>query len=155
MCSSDLFPSHDMNAHENLPTWLHDMFSNCEWENVELGTNAKLHDKETGRKISISNDDALDKWTDLTGYEVVELQLYIRDNVAFSLNENGVFKSIKLEKTKEREDELAESESEIIENRAHWVFMKDALSQMINIINKVENYSQQPRPKGRGLQKPS
>ena len=122
---------------ENLPAWLHDMFSNCEWENVELGTNAKLYDNETGRKISISNDDALGTWTDLTGYEVVELQLYIRDNVAFSLNENGVFKSIKLEKTKQREDELAESKT--IENRAQWVFMKDALSQMINIIKKVEN----------------
>ena len=122
---------------KNISTWLHDMFSNCEWENVELGTNAKLHDKETGRKISISNDDALSKWTDLTGYEVVELQLYIRDNVAFSLNENGVFKSIKLEKTK---DELAESET--IENRAQWVFMKDALTQMINIIKKVENYNE-------------
>ena len=125
---------------ENLPAWLHDMFSNCEWENVELGTNAKLYDNETGRKISISNDDALGTWTDLTGYEVVELQLYIRDNVAFSLNENGVFKSIKLEKTKQREDELAESKT--IENRAQWVFMKDALSQMINIIKKVENYNE-------------
>ena len=125
---------------ENLPTWLHDVFSNCEWENVELGTNAKLYDKATGRKISISNDDALGTWTDLTGYEVAELQLYIRDNVAFSLNEKGVFKSIKLEKTKQREDELAESET--IENRAQWVFMKDALSQMINIIKKVENYNE-------------
>lgn len=118
---------------KNLPTWLHDMFSNCEWENVELGTNAKLYDKATGRKISISNDDALGTWTDLTGYEVAELQLYIRDNVAFSLNENGVFKGIKLEKTKERET---------IENRAQWVFMKDVLSQMINIIKKVESYNE-------------
>ena len=125
---------------KNLPTWLHDMFSNCEWENVELGTNAKLYDKATGRKISISNDDALGTWTDLTGYEVAELQLYIRDNVAFSLNENGVFKGIKLEKTKQREDELAESET--IENRAQWVFMKDVLSQMINIIKKVESYNE-------------
>lgn len=123
---------------KNLPTWLHDMFSNSEWENVELGTNAKLYDKATGRKISISNDDALGTWTDLTGYEVAELQLYIRDNVAFSLNENGVFKGIKLEKTKERE--LAESET--IENRAQWVFMKDVLSQMINIIEKVESYNE-------------
>ena len=124
---------------ENLPAWLHDMFSNCEWENVELGTNAKLYDKATGRKISISNDDALGTWTDLTGYEVAELQLYIRNNVAFSLNEKGVFKGIKLEKTKEREDELAESESKTIENKANWIFMKDALSQMINIIKKVES----------------
>ena len=127
---------------ENLPVWLHDMFSNCEWENVELGTNAKLYDKATGRKISISNDDALGIWTDLTGYEVAELQLYIRDNVAFSLNENGVFKSVKLEKTKQREVELAESKSKTIENRTQWVFMKDALSQMINIIKKVENYNE-------------
>ena len=124
---------------ENLPAWLHDMFSNCEQENVELGTNAKLYDKATGRKISISNDDALGTWTDLTGYEVAELQLYIRNNVAFSLNEKGVFKGIKLEKTKEREDELAESESKTIENKANWIFMKDALSQMINIIKKVES----------------
>ena len=122
---------------ENLPTWLHDIFSNCEWENVELGKNAKLYDKATGRKISISNDDALGAWTDLTGFEVAELQLYIRDNVAFSLNENGVFKGIKLEKTKQREDE-----SEKIENRAQWVFMKDAFSQMINIIKKVESYNE-------------
>ena len=122
---------------ENLPKWLHDIFSNCEWENVELGTNAKLYDKATGRKISISNDDALGAWTDLTGFEVAELQLYIRDNVAFSLNENGVFKGIKLEKTKQREDE-----SEKIENWAQWVFMKDAFSQMINIIKKVESYNE-------------
>ena len=36
----------------------------------------------------------------------------------------------------QRKDELAESET--VENRA--VFMKDALSQIINIIKKVENY---------------
>ena len=123
---------------ENLPAWLHDMFSNCEWENVELGTNAKLYDKATGRKISISNDDALGTWI-LNVNKVAELQLYIKNNAAFSLNEKGVFKGIKLEKTKEREDELAESESKTIENKANWVFMKDALSQMINIIKKVEN----------------
>lgn len=67
---------------------------------------------------------------------MAELQLYIRDNVAFSLNGNGVFKSIKLEKTKQR------AESKTIENRAQWVFMKDALAQMINIIKKVENYNE-------------
>ena len=127
---------------KNLPAWLHDMFSNCEWENVELGTNAKLYDKATGRKISISNDDALGTWTDLNVNKVAELQLYIKNNVAFSLNEKGVFKSIKLEKTKEREEELSESESKTIKNKANWVFMKDALSQMINIINKVENYNE-------------
>ena len=127
---------------KNISTWLHDVLRDFQWENVNLGTNAKLYGIKTGRKISISNDDALGTWTDLTGYEVAELQLYIRDNVAFSLNENGVFKSIKLEKTKQREDELAESESKTIENRAQWVFMKDALSQMINIIKKVENYNE-------------
>ena len=127
---------------ENLPTWLHDMFSNCEWENVELGTNAKLYDKATGRKISISNDDALGTWTDLNVNKVAELQLYIKNNVAFSLNERGVFKGIKLEKTKEREDELAESKSKTIENKVNWIFMKEALSQMINIIKKVENYNE-------------
>lgn len=121
---------------KNIPTWLHDVLRDSQWENVNLGTNAKLHGIKTGRKISISNDDALGTWTDLTGYEVAELQLYIRDNVAFSLNENGVFKSIKLEKTKQR------AESKTIENRAQWVFMKDALSQMINIIKKVENYNE-------------
>ena len=121
---------------KNISTWLHDVLRDFQWENVELGTNAKMYDKATGRKISISNDDALGTWTDLTGYEVAELQLYIRDNVAFSLNENGVFKSVKLEKTKQR------AESETIENRAQWVFMKDALSQMINIIKKVENYNE-------------
>ena len=120
---------------KNISTWLHDVLRDFQWENVNLGTNAKLYGIKTGRKISISNDDALGTWTDLTGYEVAELQLYIRDNVAFSLNENGVFKSVKLEKTKQRKDELAE-----IENRAQWVFMKDALSQIINIIKKVENY---------------
>ena len=118
---------------KNISTWLHDVLRDFQWENVNLGTNAKLYGIKTGRKISISNDDALGTWTDLTGYEVAELQLYIRDNVAFSLNENGVFKSVKLEKTKQRE--LA-----AIENRAQWVFMKDALSQIINIIKKVENY---------------
>mgnify|MGYP003607108853 CR=1 FL=1 len=123
---------------KNISTWLHDVLRDFQWENVNLGTNAKLYGINTGRKISISNDDALGTWTDLTGYEVAELQLYIRDNVAFSLNENGVFKSIKLEKTKQRE--LAESKT--IENRAQWVFMKDALSQMINIIKKVENYNE-------------
>ena len=122
---------------KNISTWLHDVLRDFQWENVNLGTNAKLYGIKTGRKISISNDDALGTWTDLTGYEVAELQLYIRDNVAFSLNENGVFKSIKLEKTKQREDEL-----KTIENRAQWVFMKDALSQMINIIKKVENYDE-------------
>lgn len=122
---------------ENLPVWLHDMFCNGEWENVELGTNAKLYDKATGRKISISNDDALGTWTDLNVNKVAELQLYIKNNVAFSLNEKGVFKGIKLEK-KQREDE----QSKTIENRAQWVFMKDALSQMINIIKKVENYNE-------------
>ena len=122
---------------KNIPTWLHDVLRDFQWENVNLGTNAKLYGIKTGRKISISNDDALGTWTDLTGYEVAELQLYIRDNVAFSLNGNGVFKSIKLEKTKQREDEL-----KTIENRAQWVFMKDALSQMINIIKKVENYDE-------------
>ena len=125
---------------KNISTWLHDVFTDCEWENVNLGTNAKLYDKETGRKISISNDDALGTWTNLTVDKVAELQLYIRDNVAFSLNEKGVFKGIKLEKTKEREDELYESKT--IKNRAQWVFMKDALSQMINIIKKVENYNE-------------
>ena len=120
---------------KNISTWLHDVLRDFQWENVNLGTNAKLYGIKTGRKISISNDDALGTWTDLTGYEVAELQLYIRDNVAFSLNENGVFKSVKLEKTKQRE--LAE-----IENRAQWVFMKDALSQIINIIKKVENYNE-------------
>lgn len=120
---------------KNISTWLHDVLRDFQWENVNLGTNAKLYGIKTGRKISISNDDALGTWTDLTGYEVAELQLYIRDNVAFSLNENGVFKSVKLEKTKQRE--LA-----TIENRAQWVFMKDALSQIINIIKKVENYNE-------------
>lgn len=127
---------------KNITTWLHDVLRDFQWENVELGTNAKLYGIKTGRKISISNDDALGTWTDLTGYEVVELQLYIRDNVAFSLNGNGFFKSIKLEKTKEREEELSESESKTIENKANWIFMKDALSQMINIIKKVENYNE-------------
>lgn len=127
---------------KNIPTWLHDVLRDIQCENVNLGTNAKLYGIKTGRKISISNDDALGTWTDFIGYEVVELRLYIRDNVAFSLNGNGVFKSIKLEKTKQREDELAESESKTIENRARWVFMKDALSQMINIIKKVENYNE-------------
>ena len=125
---------------KNISTWLHDVFTDCEWENVNLGTNAKLYGIKTGRKISISNDDALGTWTNLTVDKVAELQLYIRDNVAFSLNEKGVFKGIKLEKTKEREDELYESKT--IKNRAQWVFMKDALSQMINIIKKVENYNE-------------
>lgn len=123
---------------KNISTWLHDVLRDFQWENVNLGTNAKLYGIKTGRKISISNDDALGTWTDLTGYEVAELQLYIRDNVAFSLNENGVFKGIKLEKTKQREDE----QSKMIENRAQWIVMKDALSQMINIIKKVENYNE-------------
>lgn len=121
---------------KNISTWLHDVLRDSQWENVNLGTNAKLYGIKTGRKISISNDDALGTWTDFTGYEVAELQLYIRDNVAFSLNGNGVFKSIKLEKTKQR------AESKTIENRAQWVFMKDALAQMINIIKKVENYNE-------------
>lgn len=126
----------------NLPLWLCDMFSNCEWENVELGTNAKLYDKATGRKISISNDETIGTWSNLPCHKVAELQLYIKGNVAFSLNEKGVFKGIKLEKTKEREEELSESESKTIENKANWIFMKDALSQMINIIKKVENYNE-------------
>ena len=127
---------------ENLSTWLHDMFSNGEWENVDVGTKAKMYDTATGRKISISNDDAISTRTDLTVNKVAELQLYIKNNVVFSLNEKGVFKGVKLVKTKEREEELSESESETIENKANWVFMKDALSQMINIIKKVENYNE-------------
>ena len=79
---------------------------------------------------------------DLNVNKVAELQLYIKNNVAFSLNERGVFKGIKLEKTKEREDELAESKSKTIENKVNWIFMKEALSQMINIIKKVENYNE-------------
>lgn len=45
---------------KNISTWLHDVL----WENVNLGTNAKLYGIKTGRKISI--DDALGTWTDLT-----------------------------------------------------------------------------------------
>lgn len=124
-----------------MPAWLYNTLIAGGWGNVEIGASVKLYDPETGRKVSISNDDMLSQADRVLGgvNNVAEMQLVVEDNVTFSVNEKGVFKGIKLHKTEQRKEQLTESESKTVEFKTQWVFMKDAISQMIEIISNVSS----------------
>lgn len=124
-----------------MPLWLYNTFIEHGWGSIDIGQNIKLFDPETTRKVSVNKDYDLSQAVNLidANREVIEIQLEVTDNVTFSVNDKGIFKGIKIHKNMEREAELNEASHDKVNLvRANWIFMKDALSKMLTIIEQVE-----------------